>query len=121
ERVARRIAALRTKIDAQRTALFAAGNAAAPANSPDAAAAVAAVDAALADHRRALETALADRRAQRSGEELALLLDGDGEHPGLDELLADRRIADARARVAQAAALAEEDRNRWSAVVASLE
>jgi hypothetical protein len=50
-----------------------------------------------------------------------LLLDGDGERPGLDDLLKESRLADARARLAGATALADDERARWSGVVDSLE
>jgi tRNA A-37 threonylcarbamoyl transferase component Bud32 len=109
---ARRKAALGTQIAPRRAALAAVGSAA-PA--------VAEIDAALADHGRALDQVVETRRARRAEEARSLLLEGDGEHPGLDDLLADRRLADARARVAAAVALSDDDRARWSGVVDSLE
>jgi tRNA A-37 threonylcarbamoyl transferase component Bud32 len=101
--------ALRAAVKPRREALLAAG------------APVAKLDAALDDHRRALENALAQRRARQAAEALALLFEGDGEHAGFDELLRERRLGDARARLASATALSDEDRARWSGVVDSLD
>src|SRR5262249_15156661 len=56
-----------------------------------------------------------------AAEALALLFEGDGDHAGLDDLLKERKIGDARARIAAATALAEEDRARWSGVVQTLD
>jgi len=112
DEAARRKTALGTQIAPRRAALLAVGSAA-PA--------VAEIDAALADHGRALDEVVERRRARRAEEARSLLLEGDGEHPGLDDLLADRRLAEAHARVAATVALSDDDRARWSGVVDSLE
>jgi tRNA A-37 threonylcarbamoyl transferase component Bud32 len=109
EEIARRSRELRAKVEERRAALAAAAQP------------VAAIDTRLDEHRRILERAVAHRRERRDADELTLLLEGDGDDPGLDDLLRDRKLAEARARVEGAGAVAAADRARWSEVIDLLE